>query len=230
MSAYSPKFKFMRYIRGGSSATTPMPSGGSGGDHVLFSVSFPSMEVFATSDKFKELQASITAFAPTLKGLDMYEKHNTAMLQRIIKNNNKLSRDMLDVATKKPSAGSATQRPKPLKGTMSPADAGTKSPRTRPPARTQRPTIVERYEDEDGFVPNELTVPKSDMEDTDNTPVELLTPEPDFLTASEPSDKKLTITQILMIVAACIVGIVLLMSLATVFFARRKVARSNKKP
>lgn len=210
MLAYSPKFRFMRYMRGG---TTPMPSA-NGGDHVLFRVVFPSMGDFDTNEKFKELQAAVAAFAPTLRE---YEAHNTATLQRIIKKNN-LSRDTMTQGKKAP----ASLRPA-IKKAATTRPPGTTKPRA--PA-TKRPTIVERFEDDD-LVLVDLVVPETENTDTDDTPVELLTPDSGFHTTSPP-EKMLSLTQILMIVAGSIVGLMILGFILAVVLARRKVATGKR--
>lgn len=217
MLAYSPKFKFIRYVRGGGTTTpsTIRPTG----DHVFFRVSFPSSDVFDTTEKFRELQAAVEAFAPTFK---QYEAHNTATLQRIIKKN-KLN---MDTMTR---GGQKTKPPSSLQPTTVSKVSTTRTPGTikpRAPA-TKRPTIVERYEDD--LVLADLVVPDTENTDTDNTPVELLTPEPGFATTAPPTHKELPLTQILMIVGGSLAAFVILATIATILFARRSVAPTKSK-
>lgn len=221
MLAYSPKFRFMHYVRGGT--TTPMPSAGTaGGDHVLFSVVFPSSDVFDTNEKFRELKVAVDALAPTS---NQYEMHNTATLQRVIKKN-KLSRDLMSGQKTKPQSSI-----KPIiKTTKPPGTIRTRAPATRMIGSniltpSMRPIIMERYEDE--LVLADLVVPETENTDTDNTPVELLTPEQNFTTTAPPSDNGLTMTQIWMIVGGCVVALFVLGFVIMMLSARRNVSASQ---
>jgi hypothetical protein len=178
LSIYKPTFKFIRYISASSGGTTPPPLMTEG---VIFSVSLPS-DAFKTSDAFKMLQDVVLAYAPPNQG---YVKHNTAVLQKLLKSESKMDRKMLKTASAETTTKGKTFPPQVSRPKTTMPPGTTKSAR---PPQTPKPkkSIIERYEEED-VVMNDVVVPETEQDDPDPIPA-LLEPEPDstFLKTEAP--------------------------------------------
>ena len=123
-------------------------------EFVVFSITYPSMSDFNTSEKFLKLYQSIIPFNLGFLYLkeERFLQHNIAVLQQILRKN-RLPKTLLD----------------PKKINMRNNRNGLQSVESDA-------VVIERYDDTQL---NNITVPSSSQEDTDETSEDLITPEPD---------------------------------------------------
>jgi hypothetical protein len=126
-------------------------------EFVVFSITYPSISDFDTNDKFLKLYQSIIPFNLGFLFFkeERFLQHNIAVLQQILRVN-KLPKTLLD-----PKKINMKQQNRTSSTTSSVKNDG---------------VVVERYDDTQL---NDLNVPSSSQEDTDDVSDDLITPEPD---------------------------------------------------
>lgn len=216
---------------------------------VLFSVSYPSLDIFNTEEKFNELYelCKLSGVLLSLMKEDQYAKHNNAILQQIVKHN-KLSTSLLKQDIEKVAEGNRsiapdremlrqrqllTKPPKELDSTLVKRLTATVEREIKTQGRSsKKPSIKplpfpgfqskENYEGEIEL--KELVIPVSEQDDT--TPDILLTEEPKIPVEGK---RKLSAGEIFGIVIACIIIFVIIFKFVYQFYSVSKFFIPKKK-
>lgn len=175
---------------------------------VLFSVSYPSMDIFNTEEKFNELYelCKMSGVLLSLLKEKQYAKHNNIILQEIIKHN-KLPTSLLKQDIEKVAEGNRSVAPD--RKMLRDRQLLSKPPKEMDPTLVKRVVasikreIKENYEEEIEL--KDVVVPISEQDDT--TPDMLLTEEQNVSTDGK---RKLSVGGIIAIVIACVIILVII--------------------
>lgn len=251
---YNPKFKFVKTFPATNIASdkknteiakglypqisTFPPEFSSLPATVLFSVSYPSLDIFNTQEKFNELYELCKLSGVLLSFLkeDQYAKHNNAILQQIIKHN-KLPTSLLKQDIEKVSEGNRsiapdremlrqrqllTKPPKELDPTLVKRLTATVEREIKTQGRSSKKPFPfpgfqskENYEGEIEL--KELVIPVSEQDDT--TPDILLTEE---TKTPVEGKRKRSVGEIFGIVIACIIVFVIIYIVSKFFIPKKK--------